>query len=48
MLNRTNRILIPKCASFSEVYLERISKLSMLSLEQFGMGDQLGSFLEGA
>jgi hypothetical protein len=32
-------------SSFSEAYLERISKLSMLVLEQFGMGDRLGSFL---
>jgi hypothetical protein len=26
-------------SSFSEVYLERISRLSMLGLELFGMGD---------
>jgi hypothetical protein len=32
-------------SSFSEAYLERISKLSVLGLEQFGMGDRLGSFL---
>jgi hypothetical protein len=30
--------------SFSEAYLERTSKLSVLGLEQFGMGDRLGSF----
>jgi hypothetical protein len=30
---------------FSEAYLERTSKLSMLGLEQFGMGDRSGSFL---
>jgi hypothetical protein len=29
---------------FSEVYLERTSKLSVLGFEQFGMGDRLGSF----
>jgi hypothetical protein len=29
---------------FSEAYLERTSKLSMLGLEQFGMGDRPGSF----
>jgi hypothetical protein len=33
---------------FSEAYLERISKLSVLSLEQFGMGDRPGSFLRCA
>jgi hypothetical protein len=27
-----------------EAYLERISKLSVLGLEQFGMGDRPGSF----
>jgi hypothetical protein len=32
-------------SSFSEAYLERTSKLSVLGLEQFGMGDQPGSFL---
>jgi hypothetical protein len=32
-------------SSFSEAYLERTSKLSVLGLEQFGMGDRLGSFL---
>jgi hypothetical protein len=32
-------------SSFSEVYLERTSKLSVLGLEQFKMGDQLRSFL---
>jgi hypothetical protein len=26
-------------SSFLEVYLERIAKLSVLGLEQFGMGD---------
>jgi hypothetical protein len=30
---------------FSEAYLEITSKLSMLDLEQFGMGDQPGSFV---
>jgi hypothetical protein len=32
-------------SSFSEAYLERTSKLSVLGLGQFGMGDRLGSFL---
>jgi hypothetical protein len=32
-------------SSFSEAYLERTSKLSVLGLEQFGMSDQPGSFL---
>jgi hypothetical protein len=32
-------------SSFSEAYLERTSKLSVLSLEQFGMGDRPRSFL---
>jgi hypothetical protein len=32
-------------SSFLEAYLERTSKLSVLGLEQFGMGDRLGSFL---
>jgi hypothetical protein len=32
-------------SSFLEDYLERTSKLSVLDLEQFGMGDGLGSFL---
>jgi hypothetical protein len=32
-------------SSFSEVYLERTSRLSVLGLEQFGMVDRLGSFL---
>jgi hypothetical protein len=31
-------------SSFSEAYLERTSKLSVLGLEQFGMGDQPGCF----
>jgi hypothetical protein len=35
-------------ASFSEAYLERTSKLSMLGLEQFGIDDGLESFLECA
>jgi hypothetical protein len=35
-------------SSFSEAYLERTSKLSMLGLEQFGMGDRPESFLECA
>jgi hypothetical protein len=30
---------------FSEAYLERTSKLSVLDLEQFGMGDRPGDFL---
>jgi hypothetical protein len=32
-------------SSFSEVYLERTFKLSVLGLEQFGMDDRPGSFL---
>jgi hypothetical protein len=32
-------------SSFSEAYIERTSKLSVLGLEQFGMDDRLGSFL---
>jgi hypothetical protein len=45
-LNRINIILIPKCASsFSEVYLKRTSRLSVLGLEQFGMCDRPRSFL---
>jgi hypothetical protein len=32
-------------SSFSEAYLERTSKLSVLGLEQFGMGDRPKSFL---
>ena len=32
-------------SSFSKAYLERTSKLSVCGLEQFGMGDQLRSFL---
>jgi hypothetical protein len=32
-------------SSFSEAYLERTSKLSVLGFEQFGMGDRLRSFL---
>ena len=32
-------------SSFLEAYLERTSKLSVLDLEQFGMGDRPGSFL---
>ena len=32
-------------SSFSEAYLERTSKLSVLGLEQFGMGDRPESFL---
>jgi hypothetical protein len=32
-------------SSFLEAYLERTSKLSMLGLEQFRMGDRPGSFL---
>jgi hypothetical protein len=32
-------------SSFSEAYLERFSKLSVLGLEQFGMGDRPESFL---
>jgi hypothetical protein len=35
-------------SSFLESYLERTSKLSVLGLEQFGMGDRLGSFLRCA
>jgi hypothetical protein len=46
-LNRINSVIIPtRCIFFfSEAYLERTSKLSVLGLEQFGMGDQPGSFL---
>jgi hypothetical protein len=33
------------CIFFSEAYSERTSKLSVLGLEQFGMGDRPGSFL---
>jgi hypothetical protein len=32
-------------SSFSEAYLERTYRLSVLGLEQFGMGDRPGSFL---
>jgi hypothetical protein len=32
-------------SSFSEAYLERISKLSVVGLEKFGMGDRPESFL---
>jgi hypothetical protein len=32
-------------SSFLEAYLERTSRLSVLGLEQFGMGDRLRSFL---
>jgi hypothetical protein len=32
-------------SSFLEVYLKRTSKLSVLGLEQFGMGDRPRSFL---
>jgi hypothetical protein len=32
-------------SSFLEAYLERASKLSVLGLEQFGIGDRPGSFL---
>jgi hypothetical protein len=32
-------------SSFLEAYLERTYKLSVLGLEQFGMGDRQGSFL---
>jgi hypothetical protein len=32
-------------SSFSEVYVERTSKLSMLGLVKFGMGDRLESVL---
>jgi hypothetical protein len=32
-------------SSFPKAYLERTSKLSVLVLEQFGMGDRPGSFL---
>jgi hypothetical protein len=31
-------------SSFSEAYLERTSKLSVLGFEQFGMSDRPGSF----
>jgi hypothetical protein len=32
-------------SSFLEAYLERTSKLSVLGLKQFGIGDRPGSFL---
>jgi hypothetical protein len=32
-------------SSFSEAYLRRTSKLSVLGLEQFGMSDRPGSFI---
>jgi hypothetical protein len=32
-------------SSFPEAYLKRTTKLSVLGLEQFGMGDRPGSFL---
>jgi hypothetical protein len=32
-------------SSFSEAYIEITSKLNVLGLEQFGMGDRLASFL---
>jgi hypothetical protein len=35
-------------SSFLEAYLKRNSKLSVLGLEQFGMGDRPGSFLRCA
>jgi hypothetical protein len=35
-------------SSFSEAYLERTTKLSVLGLEQFGMAERLGSFLRCA
>jgi hypothetical protein len=35
-------------SSFLEAYLKRTSKLSMLGLKQFGMGDQPGSFVRCA
>jgi hypothetical protein len=45
-LNRINRVSIPtRCIFFSKAYLERTSKLNVLGLEQFGMGDRPGSFL---
>jgi hypothetical protein len=44
-LNRINRVFIPiRCIFFSEAYLERTFKLSVLGLEQFGMGDRPGVF----
>jgi hypothetical protein len=35
-------------SSFSKAYLERTSKLSVLGLEQFGMGNRPKSFLRCA
>jgi hypothetical protein len=35
-------------SSFLEAYLERTFKLSVLDLEQFGMGDRPESFLRSA
>jgi hypothetical protein len=44
-LNRINRVSIPtRCIFFLEAYLKRTSNLSVLGLEQFGMGERLGSF----
>jgi hypothetical protein len=40
-INRINRVFIQiRCIFFSEAYVERTSKLSVLGLEQFGMGDR--------
>jgi hypothetical protein len=33
-------------SSFLKAYLERTSKLRVIGLEQYGMSDQPGSFLE--
>jgi hypothetical protein len=45
-LNRINKVSIPtRCIFFLEPYLERTSKLSVLGLEQFRMGDRPESFL---
>jgi hypothetical protein len=42
-LNRINRVIIStRCILFSEVYLERTAKLSVLGLEQFGAWSNLG------
>jgi hypothetical protein len=44
MLNRINRVLISRGASsFLEAYLVRTSKLRVLGLEQFRMGDRPGT-----
>jgi hypothetical protein len=44
-LNRINRVIIStRCIFFLEAYLERTSRLSVLGLDQFGMGNRPESF----